>query len=199
MGDWLADIPNLGVPGVLGVQSQKSAVSPLCSGVLDGVPGVLECPERTPGTPGGTPSTKPNRLKINEEHSEHREHRISEEQAREALKFWHSRLSTIDALKPPACMSSAEWEDLCDDAFYIYENFGSYAVRNGWRADGLFGVRVDYAPGGGLAQVLRRSRTLMFDGPIAHMTRFGVAITRNPACGYGLPLVWELAMVNGEQ
>ena len=109
------------------------------------------------------------------------------------LRTWHKRLSALDALKPPACLSSGEWEDLCDDAFWLYETHCSYAVRNGWGAEGLFGVRVDYAPGGGLAQVLRRSRSLEFDGPIAHVTRFGVAITRNPACGYGLPLLWEVA------
>ena len=109
------------------------------------------------------------------------------------LRTWHKRLSALDALKPPACLSSADWEDLCDDSWWLYETHGSYAVRNGWGAEGLFGVRVDYAPGGGLAQVLRRSRLLEFDGPIAHVTRFGAVVSRNPACGYGLPLLWEVA------
>ncbi|MXO85234.1 hypothetical protein GRI38_04250 [Altererythrobacter aurantiacus] len=101
-------------------------------------------------------------------------------------------MSNLDPDQPPDGIAARDWSQMVEDACWLYEAHARYAVRNGWKASGLFGVRLDYPPGGGLAQVLRGSRSLAFDGPIAHVRQFGVRMTRNPACGHGLPIIWEL-------
>jgi len=109
------------------------------------------------------------------------------------LREWHKELSRLDALAPRGDIAGSEWKVLCDDAWWLYENHAGYAVRHGWDADGLFGVRLGVPYGGGLGQFLRTSRRLLWVGPIAHVTRWKVTSRLNPKCGDGLPIIWDLA------
>jgi hypothetical protein len=108
------------------------------------------------------------------------------------LKVWHGKLAKLDPLSPAEGFAKFEWADLVDDSWWLYENFASVAVRQGWGAQGLWGVRVGVPHGGGLAQLMRTSRSVMFFDGIAIVTRLGVQMKRNPECGHGCPLVWEL-------
>ncbi|WP_374407443.1 hypothetical protein [Pelagerythrobacter sp.] len=108
------------------------------------------------------------------------------------LREWHARLSAIDQFAPPPGWSLNDWLTITDDACWLYENHAGYAVRNGWSDEGLFGVRIGMAHAGGLAQFLRSSRQLLFDGGVAHVVQFGVTSRRNRTCGRGLPVLWEL-------
>ena len=89
-------------------------------------------------------------------------------------------------------LGKSEWADLVDDSWWLYENFASVAVRQGWGAQGLWGVRVGVPYGGGLAQLLRTSRSVLFLDGIATVTRLGVQMKRNRECGHGCPLMWEV-------
>ncbi len=108
------------------------------------------------------------------------------------LKAWHGRLTKLEPLRPPDAFGKSEWADLVDDCCWLYENFGSVAVRQGWGAQGLWGVRVGVPHGGGLAQLLRTSRSVLFSDSIAIVTRLKVQMKRNPEYGRGCPLVWEV-------
>lgn len=108
------------------------------------------------------------------------------------LKVWHGRLAKLEPLQPSDGFGKSEWADLVDDSWWLYENFASVAVRQGWGAQGLWGVRVGIPHGGGLAQLLRTSRSVLFLDGIATVTRLGVQMKRNPECGHGCLLVWEV-------
>ena len=108
------------------------------------------------------------------------------------LRYWHLRLAKLDPLRPPEGFGKSEWADLVDDSWWLYENFASVAVRQGWGAQGLWGVRVGVPHGGGLAQLMRTSRSVLFSDGIAIVTRLGVQMKRNPECGHGCLLVWEV-------
>lgn len=108
------------------------------------------------------------------------------------LRTWHGHLSKLDALRGPECVDPWAWADLCDDAWWLYEMHGSVAVRQGWTAQGLWGVRLGYPDGGGLAQFLRTSRKVMLSDGDAFVSMRGVTSCRYPAMGRGLPLMWEL-------
>lgn len=108
------------------------------------------------------------------------------------LRTWHGRLSKLDLGTVPTGFSRGSWADLCDDAWWLYETHASVAVRQGWTAQGLWGVRVGYPIGGGLAQYLRTSRKVMFSDGEAFVSLLGVTSRRSPEMGLGLPLVWEL-------
>lgn len=109
------------------------------------------------------------------------------------LRTWHSRLSMLDLARVPVGFSAESWADLCDDAWWLYETHASVAVRQGWTAQGLWGVRVGYPTGGGLAQFLRTSRKVMFSDGSAFVSLFGVTSRRHPTMGHDLPLIWELS------
>lgn len=66
------------------------------------------------------------------------------------LKVWHGKLAMLDPLSPAKGFRREEWADLVDDSWWLYENFGSVAVRQGWGAQGLWGVRVGVPHGGGI-------------------------------------------------
>lgn len=196
MLDWLDAIPNWGVPGVPGVQSQKSATLRGAPGVLRGVPGVPERSAGTPGTPTGTPAQANKTLKYREEHREHPEHRNSGDPVA-ILREWHGRLVGIDDCRAPAGFSIIWWQQACDDARWIYENFASCAVRDGWSAHDLFGV-LPWRPGwGGLCDRVRGARNLKMAGQKALWSSWGVrdwtcAGTGDQLITSGLVLVWEL-------
>lgn len=108
------------------------------------------------------------------------------------LRVWHDKLGRLDLAAVPAGMGKGEWIDLCDDAWWLYEAHSSVAVRQGWTAQGLWGVRVGYPIGGGLAQFLRTSRKVFLADGAAFVSLFGVTSRRHPTMGHGLPLIWEL-------
>jgi len=198
MRNWLADIPNLCVPGVPSVQPQNSAILDECSGVPAGVPEHLS---GTPGTLGGIPARNDNVLKSNAEHSEHLEHLkksvqapISEAQAKALLRDWHCHLSAVDPLAPPSGWCPRYWRLLVDDAQWLYEFHASYAVRNGWSDRCLFAVREGMPRLGSLADMLEGSRDLKLVGGRAYWTILGVPHRINVGAGdgSGAVLLWEV-------
>lgn len=108
------------------------------------------------------------------------------------LREWRGHLARLDPLRGPDDFDRGEWEQLCRDAIWLLQHHAPTAVLNGWGASGLFGVRVGYPEGGGIAQLLRSCRSVVFDGPRVHVRSYGVTAKRNAACGDGLPLIWEL-------
>lgn len=112
--------------------------------------------------------------------------------ASKVLRFWHKRLEALDPTACPKCMEAKDWLLLLEDACWLYENHGSYAVRHGWDAQSLFGVWVGYAPAGGLAQQLRGSRQVVFDGPRAVFRSWGVSSPANVGIARNLPTIWEI-------
>lgn len=108
------------------------------------------------------------------------------------LRQWHALLSSLDPLQPPFEFLEKDWAQLVDDACWLYEVHASYAVRNGWPAQSLFGVRLGHAFSGGVAQLLQSCRSVVFDGPHAFVRSYGVTLKRNVHCGDGLPLIWEI-------
>lgn len=108
------------------------------------------------------------------------------------LKDWHRHLSAIDQFVTPPGWTLDAWLDLTDTAFWLYENHAGYAVRNGWSALDLFGVRVGMPRLGGLADLLDGARNLKLDGGKAHWTHLGVHCRMNVGCGDGCTLLWEL-------
>lgn len=117
---------------------------------------------------------------------------ISEHLAAARLREWRARLSKIDQFSPPSDFTLGGWLDLTDTAFWLYESHGAYAVRNGWSAHDLFGVRVGMPNLGGLADLLDGARNLKLDGGKAHWTHLGVHCRMNIGCGDGCTLLWEL-------
>lgn len=112
---------------------------------------------------------------------------------RRLLRMWHGRLDALDPAEPPEGFEPNDWWRLWLDASWLYETHGKYAVLNGWDAQSLFGVWVGYPPAGGLAQQLRGSRQLVFDGQRAVYRLWGVSSPVNVAAARGRPLIWELA------
>ena len=53
------------------------------------------------------------------------------------------------------------WQTIFDDACWIYENYASRAVREGWNAQDLFGIWDGVPHAGGVADRLRGSRSLV--------------------------------------
>lgn len=107
------------------------------------------------------------------------------------LRDWHGKLKRLDPRVVPAELSGSEWSLLCEDAWWLYENFAAVAIRQGWDAHGLFGVRAGYPAGGGLAHALEGCRNVVMVEGRAHVTAWGVTTKYNAACGAGLPLIWE--------
>jgi hypothetical protein len=108
------------------------------------------------------------------------------------LKRWHGKLSKLGPLSPAEGFRSGDWADLVDHSWWLYENFASVAVRQGWGVEGQWGVRIGLPHGGGLAQLMRTSRSVLFADRIATITRLGIRTTRNPECAHGCRLVWEI-------
>lgn len=115
------------------------------------------------------------------------------------LRDWHRHLSTIDQLTSPPGWTIDAWLTLTDDAFYVYEHFGSIAVRAGWSALDLFAVRPGMPHRGGLADMLDGARNLKLDGPRAYWSAFGVPFRINVGCGLGggAVLLWALDRTDG--
>ncbi|WP_324740123.1 hypothetical protein U8326_10110 [Tsuneonella sp. CC-YZS046] len=196
MLDWLDAIPNLGVLGVPGVQPQKSASFHGTPGVLEGVPGVLEHLDGTPGTPCGTPHSSNNNLKNKEEHREHPEH-LKTSNPVGVLRDWHDRLSGLDMAVPPAGVSAGWWARTVSDAHWIYENFASRAVRDGWSAHDLFGVLPSKPAWGGIVDRLRGARDLEITDCRAFWTHAGHPGQFNKGAAAmllssGLVLLWDM-------
>ncbi len=89
------------------------------------------------------------------------------------------------------------WQQACDDACWIYENFASRAVRDGWSAHDLFGVLPWHLGWGGLCDRLAGARNLKMEGERAAWSRFGVRDWTCRGAGddlvsSGLVLIWEV-------
>lgn len=114
-----------------------------------------------------------------------------------SLRSWHRHLSALDDCAAPLGFSLNRWQLLCDDACWIYENFASVAVRNGWSANDLFGVLPWHRGWGGLCDRLDGARNLKMDDCRAAWSHFGVRDWTCPGAGddlvpSGLVPIWEI-------
>lgn len=117
---------------------------------------------------------------------------VPEAAAGARLREWHAHLSAIDHFVTPPDWTLDGWLKLTDTALWLYEQHSSYAVRNGWSALDLFGVRVGMPGCGGLADLLGNARDLKLSGGRAYWSRTGVQFRMNVGCGDGCVLLWEL-------
>ena len=77
------------------------------------------------------------------------------------LKECGRALAGVDPHKPPDAYGLGRWLTLVDDAFWLFDQFGAQAVRDGWSAADLFGVLPGHDAWGGIADRLRGSRSLL--------------------------------------
>ncbi|WP_209348701.1 hypothetical protein [Pontixanthobacter sp. CEM42] len=108
------------------------------------------------------------------------------------LKQWHSGLIAVDEFTAPVGVTMAHWLDLIDDAHWMYENFASQAVRQGWKALDLFGVVPDEVGVGGVADRLAGARNLKMHSDVAVWSNFGVSRYYERGRCEGFHLLWEL-------
>ncbi len=174
MASWLDAIPNLGVPGVPGVQPQKTATF---SEHLTG----------TPGTPSGTPALNSNILKLLEEHREHLEHRKND-----GLQDWLRSFTRLDPCQPHEGFTMSRWQQLYDDAEWILETHGSHAYQNGWTAADLFGLWPDKPHWGGIADRMCGARSLAMDADRASWRSWGQVERFNRGSYPHLRPFWEV-------
>ena len=114
------------------------------------------------------------------------------------LREWHSRLAPLDFDAAPDGFTLNRWRQLHGDSWWIYENFASRAVRDGWSARDLFGVFVPRPGWGGLCDRLQGARNLEMEGLKAIWSRWGITDWTCVGAGdsllsSGLKLIWELA------
>ena len=114
------------------------------------------------------------------------------------LREWCAQLARLDPCQPPNGFTMARWHALCDDAWWISENFGLQLAREGWSALDIFGV-LPWRPNGGvLLDRLQGARNLKLDGEgRAFWSSFGVTFQTSRGIGEGLVssglvLIWEL-------
>lgn len=112
--------------------------------------------------------------------------------ASQTLNDWHRHLSVVDYLNAPVGWEIGAWLKLTDTAFWLYENHAAYAVRNGWNAPDLFGVRTGYPQCGGLAELLDGARNLKLSGGKAYWSHHGSPFNIGIGIGKGCTLLWEL-------
>ena len=108
------------------------------------------------------------------------------------LREWEAGLTPLDPGEAPDGFEGREYWQLWLDACWLFEAHGRYAALNGWDTQALFGVFVGYPAAGGLAQQLRGSRQLVFDGPRAVYRQWGVSCPINIGIARGLPAIWEI-------
>lgn len=65
---------------------------------------------------------------------------VSDASARATLWKWHRRLLALDFDTAPEGFELQRWRQLCDDPWWLNENFASQLVRKGWSAHDIFGV-----------------------------------------------------------
>ncbi len=113
------------------------------------------------------------------------------------LREWHGHLVAIDDCHARAGFSIMWWQQACDDAHWIYENFASRAVRDGWSAHDLFGVLPSYPGWGGLCDRIKGARNLKMAGPKAIWFNWAVPDWTCIGAGdqlitSGLVSIWEM-------
>lgn len=134
-----------------------------------------------------TKLTKPGFVSFVGDHSGH-----SPANPSAVLQDWHKHLSAVDQLVTPEHWTLDAWLKLTDTAFWLYENHASYAVRNGWTALDLFGIREGMPKFGGLADLLDGARNLKLVGGKAYWSHFGARFNIGVGIGPGCTLLWEL-------
>jgi hypothetical protein len=199
MLDWLDRIPDLGVPGVPGVQPQKSATFGRTPVNRAGVPGVPEYRHGTPGTPAGTPAFSAKPLNYKDEHREHPEHRQNAHQRYTDVAALREGLQRLDSRVPLHGVGFGRWGVLVDDADWLFEHFAKRAATDGWSAADLFGVLPGHDAWGGVADRLQGSRSLVMTADLACWRRMLTGTPDGFARGASvmpkLTLLWEHASV----
>jgi len=117
---------------------------------------------------------------------------VPEAVAQSRLREWHSGLSAIDELNSPPGWTLNQWLKTLDASYWLYENFASQAVRDGWSANDLFGVLLQKPGWGGLADRLGDNRGLIMDRDRARWRSFGVPETFGRGGGDGMMPLWTI-------
>jgi hypothetical protein len=76
-------------------------------------------------------------------------------------RAWKAGLESVDPRQPMHGMALGRWHTVCDDAVWLFGNFGQQAARDGWSTADLFGLWPDKPAWGGVSDRLRGSRSLM--------------------------------------
>ena len=113
------------------------------------------------------------------------------------LREWHSHLAPLDFNSAPDGFTLQRWRELHGDSWWIYENFASRALGDGWSAHDLFGVFVPRLGWGGLCDRLKGARNLKMAGPKAIWSHWGVPDwicigAGDSLISSGLVPIWEL-------
>lgn len=113
------------------------------------------------------------------------------------LQEWHAHLAPLDFDTAPDGFTLQRWRQLHGDSWWLYENFASRAIRDGWSAHDLFGVLPWRSGWGGLCDRLQGARNLKMEGRKAVWSRWGVPDWTCIGAGdqlisSGLSLIWEL-------
>lgn len=137
MLDWLDAIPNLGVPGVPGVEARKSA-------------GYTGTPCKTAGVPGVPEGVRPANA-------------APATNPRATLKRWEAGLAAVPTA-PPANIDPARWRCIREDAAWLFSRHGKQLAQEGWTDADVFGVSMRRPAGEVLLDRLDGSRRLHLDG-----------------------------------
>jgi len=111
---------------------------------------------------------------------------VPEAVAQSRLREWHARLSSMDEFTSPPGWTLNQWLKTLDASYWLYENFASQAVRDGWSALDLFGVLPQKPGWGGLADRLGDARNLKMAEGRASWSSFGVRQSFGRGCGEDL-------------
>lgn len=116
---------------------------------------------------------------------------------RAVLREWHGKLEPLANVPAPRGFDPGWWRAVVEDSWWVYEQFCSQAVRDGWSALDLFGVLPFNPSLGGLVPRLAGARNLKLEGGKAVWSRYGV---RDWTCigageslvSSGIVALWEL-------
>jgi hypothetical protein len=100
----------------------------------------------------------------------------------------------VDQFTSPPGWEINQWLGLIDAACWLYENFGSQAVRAHWSALDLFGVSPDGPGAGGIAERIGNARNLKLGEGLAYWSFMGsTGRFKRGSAGSNLIPLWELS------
>ena len=109
----------------------------------------------------------------------------------EALSAWRAHLARVDPCKAPPGWHINRWQQLCDDAAWLVENYGKLAACDGWSDADLFGLWPGKPYWGGIADRLHGSRSLVMDADRASWRAWGQVERFNRGAYPDLSPFWE--------
>ncbi|MXO94743.1 hypothetical protein GRI62_14165 [Erythrobacter arachoides] len=93
------------------------------------------------------------------------------------LDSWCAAINRLDISKPAPGIAACRWQSLFRCAEWWMENYAVQAVRDGWGAGDVFGIRPGQPERGGLIDQLGDCRSLMMGDGRARWRSFGIVST----------------------